>query len=1381
MAYPHLSPLPSSRHRRMRRLLAAAVAAASMGAFAIAQPGVARAEATAPTATDTLPAIDGVTRVDAHTLVFSAGAARVRVTGTTAATLHVEVAPTGAFSDPDAAPADPSQPSAKMIPEPPAPAADLTLADEGDAYRISTPDAVLTITKASPEMTLARPDGTVLFREAAPLSWNGTSTTQTLDKQPGEQFYGAGEQNGGYNHTGTTVHVANSFNWNEGGYNNSQPYYVSSAGYGVFRHTFAPGSYTFGSTTDPSAPVTTTENEQRFDAYYFVGDLRQVIGDYTSLVGKPFMPPIYGLELGDSDCYLHNANRGERHTLDSLKIAQGYVDNGMPNGWMLVNDGYGCGYENLPQTAAGLQADNMQLGLWTQSALSNQQQEVQAGVRVRKLDVAWVGPGYRFALDGCQTAYQGIEKYSDARGFVYQPNSWAGAQRCSVLWSGDQYGSWDYIRWQIPTYAASTMSGIAYNTGDVDGIFGGSTKTYVRDLQWKSFLPTTMTMDGWAGSDKQPWRYGTEANAINRKYLLLKERLLPYSYTYSAQAHRTGVGQVRPLYLQYPNDPIAASDAAKEEFMSGDDFLVAPVYEDSSVRNGIYLPAGTWTDYWTGRTFQGPTTINGYYAPLDRLPLFVRGGSVIPMWPDGTQSWKTRDTTRLSVDVYPQGEGSFDLYEDDGVTRQADAGRSSTQRLSVSAPQQGRGDVRVSIGAVDGSYDGQVAARAYDLTVHTPVQPAKVFAGNHALDQVAGADALAGVSTGWYYDAEHGVAHVKTADVATRSSLVVSLKAASAIVGVQDDSSASVAFTAPTITAPGSTTSIPVTVRNTTSATLTGVTVSISADRAGLAAPSSVPVADSLAPGATATVDVDVAAAPDLASGKAVLTATAGYTARARSYTSSYSQETTIPYPSVAAAANGQGISTAATYATGNLDGSKDSLYGEGLASAGLTPGASVSARGASFTWPAVPAGGKDNVAAAGQTIAVRGRGNVLGLLGTGTSSAAGGAVTVTYADGTTSTATTGFPNWCCLATDTYGASIVKAVKGRYTPNGYANATVDYRVYANTIRLDPTRDVVAVTLPSNSAMHVFDLAVGSVALPPVPPAGTSWVSDLPWISATNGYGPVERDLSNGENGAGDGHPLTLDGTVYPKGLGVHAPSTVSYYLGGKCTRFTATVGVDDEIPDYGSVIFTVLVDGKPKQVSPTMDGLTKAVSLDVDVTGASYLDLQASAGASSISGDHGDWAGSAADLRLTGRRRSCQRGRRGAADEAAETAAAPDDSVVGGRSCPGSDAGSVPIRRSARRPPRAAACGRPRCCAASRSRSRAPCRAARRSGTPGDSSRRTGPRGACRPARCSDRARHARVAGHARSRTGRGPCRAAPCTARAAASGRASAATSSGP
>ncbi|AKU18594.1 glycoside hydrolase [Luteipulveratus mongoliensis] len=1031
----------------------------------------------------TLPNLTAATQVDAHTVTFTAGAAKLRITAITGKTLHVEMAPDGTFTNPDDAPSDPSKPSATMLQKPATPSGALKLKDEGSAYRLSTPDASLTITKADPKLTLTRADGTVLFREASPLTWSDQGTTQTLAGKPGEQFYGAGEQNGSYTLTGKKVNVANSFNWNEGGYNNSQPYYVSTAGYGVFRHTFAPGAYTFGSATDSAAPVTTTENEQRYDAYYFVGDLKSVIGQYTDLVGKPFMPPIYGLELGDSDCYLHNANRGERHTLDSLKVAQGYVDNGMPNGWMLVNDGYGCGYEKLPETGAGLQKTNMQMGLWTESDLTKQEDEVKAGVRVRKLDVAWVGPGYRFSLDGCETAYSGIEKYSDARGFVYQPNSWAGAQRCSVLWSGDQSGSWDYIRWQIPTYASSTMSGIAYNTGDVDGIFGGSPKTYARDLQWKSMLPTTMTMDGWAPSDKQPYRYGDDINAINKKYLLLKERLLPYSYSYSAQAHQNGVGQVRPLYLQYPNDPAAQTNSAKYEFMSGDDFLVAPVYSDTSVRNGIYLPKGTWVDYWSGKTYTGPTTINGYNAPLDKLPMFVRGGAVVPMWSEGTTSWKTRDKGRLSVDVFPQGTSSFDLYEDDGVTRKHAAGQSSTQKLSVRAPQAGVGTVQVTVGAIKGTYDGQAASRGYDLTVHSPKKPAVVKVGAQDLKQVADAAALAKAPSGWYYDAAKGIAHVKTTAVARSSSATVSLVGASAVVGSHDDSAAAVSIKTPAMSAPGSTATVPVTVRNDATVPLNDMTVKVASDTDGItASPATITIPGGLQPGASKTVNTKVSVSDTAKPGSATLTATFAYSARSRSYSSSFSGETVVPYATLAKAYDNVGVTDAKTYAQGDLDGGKDSLYGEGLAAAGIKPGATVTSNGLSYTWPGSAYGTADNAKAATQTIAVKGRGKALGLLGTATAGGgAGGQVTVTYSDGTTSTGTTGFPNWLQNTTNTYNATTVTSVKGRYTPTGYGNGEYDYRVYSNTVALDPAKDVVAVTLPGNASLHVFALSVGTPA------------------------------------------------------------------------------------------------------------------------------------------------------------------------------------------------------------------------------------------------------------------------------------------------------------
>jgi beta-galactosidase GanA len=146
------------------------------------------------------------------------------------------------------------------------------------------------------------------------------------------------------------------------------------------------------------------------------------------------------------------------------------------------------------------------------------------------------------------------------------------------------------------------------------------------------------------------------------------------------------------------------------------------------------------------------------------------------------------------------------------------------------------------------------------------------------------------------------------------------------------------------------------------------------------------------------------------------------------------------------------------------------------------------------------------------------------------------------------------------------------------------------------------------------------------AVPPAPPAGAVAVSSLPFLTATNGWGPVERDTSNGEANAGDGKPMTIGGAAYAKGLGVHAASDVQLYLAGACTRLTASAGVDGETGGGGSVSFSVSVDGATRVTTPVVRGGQAAVPIDVDVTGAQVLDLLVSDGGDGNGNDHADWA-----------------------------------------------------------------------------------------------------------------------------------------------------------
>ncbi|HEY0531882.1 MAG TPA: beta-galactosidase [Actinoplanes sp.] len=164
---------------------------------------------------------------------------------------------------------------------------------------------------------------------------------------------------------------------------------------------------------------------------------------------------------------------------------------------------------------------------------------------------------------------------------------------------------------------------------------------------------------------------------------------------------------------------------------------------------------------------------------------------------------------------------------------------------------------------------------------------------------------------------------------------------------------------------------------------------------------------------------------------------------------------------------------------------------------------------------------------------------------------------------------------------------------------------------------------VAYTLDGHRGTARDERIVGDYA---PPPAGALAVSDLPFLSATNGWGPVERDTSNGEQAAGDGKPITIAGQTYPKGLGTNSVSDVQVYLGGKCTRFTANVGVDDEQNGAGTVTFQVLADGRSLVTTPVLHGRDKAAAIDVDVTGAQALELVVGDGGDGNGSDHGDWA-----------------------------------------------------------------------------------------------------------------------------------------------------------
>lgn len=424
----------------------------------------------------------------------------------------------------------------------------------------------------------------------------------------------------------------------------------------------------------------------------------------------------------------------------------------------------------------------------------------------------------------------------------------------------------------------------------------------------------------------------------------------------------------------------------------------------------------------------------------------------------------------------------------------------------------------------------------------------------------------------------------------------------------------------------GSTTSASVSFKNLSAEPATGLDLSLTSPNGWAVKATSSP-ARTVAPGGTVTATYDVAVPATAPAGDNVLTAHADYTWNRRRTGATDTINALIAYSSAAAAYNNVGITDNADTKAGDFDGSGNSYSAQALATAGATPGGTVTHDGVDFTWPDVPAGAPDNISAQGQTVQLHGTGRIAVL---GASAGTGyGTATVTYTDGSTSAAQIGLPNWCCSDVHAHGAQMAVDSAGNNGPGGPDHAGTQYTISYNTIPTDQGKSVSAVTLPNNPTLHIFAMTVAPLVT--APPTADVFASDLEWTDTTNGWGPVERDHSNGEDLSGDGNALTLGGTVHTKGLGTvpvsDTPGTVDYDLGGKCTTLTAVIGLDDEEKGTrGSVDFAVVADGKTVFSSKVFTSGSPAQSITVPLTGAQHVELQTGDGGDGIGNDHGDWA-----------------------------------------------------------------------------------------------------------------------------------------------------------
>jgi len=307
-----------------------------------------------------------------------------------------------------------------------------------------------------------------------------------------------------------------------------------------------------------------------------------------------------------------------------------------------------------------------------------------------------------FALLMARATYEGLERLKpNSRPYVITRAAYAGIQRYSTMWTGDTNSTWDSLALNIPMFASLGLSGEPFVGSDVGGFIGRANgELLVRSYQVSFLAPFCRNHKTNDGYDQEPWRFGSYYEDIIRKYLKLRYTLLPYLYTTLEEAHSTGVPLFRPLVLNYPDD--ANTYNLDDEFMVGDDLLIAPILKPDLTRRLVYLPKGTWYDYWTNKKLTGGTMVN-IDAPLETVPMFVRSGAVIPTGPSLNYVGEKK-MDPMTFNIYPDEKGSANgtLYEDDGLTPAYKNGALRRTKFAVVRQAQG---FSVSIAAAEGSYD----------------------------------------------------------------------------------------------------------------------------------------------------------------------------------------------------------------------------------------------------------------------------------------------------------------------------------------------------------------------------------------------------------------------------------------------------------------------------------------------------------------------------------------------------------------------------------------------------------------------------------------------------------------------------------------------------
>jgi alpha-glucosidase len=614
-----------------------------------------------------------------------------------------------------------------------------------------------------------------------------------IELQNAERIYGFGDKRAALDQRGRKIAIVNrdAFASESNQSYKSVPFYMSSAGYGLFFHNYRPSNFDVGASVKNRLQLKATGGEMDF--YVFVGSMKEVLSQYTELTGRPAMLPLWafgyhqgkatyrgreGLEVAQQmrqrklpfDVIYYDAFDPEatsRAFIDALweryrgRLTVGF---GMPmfGVWhgnddsALLNDLAARGFlmvdrNNRPAIGRDANVEEVEdkssvayLDYFSTRAVDHVfavkwTNAIKNGAALGMVDFGELDhvrnadqkfwPSINMSVAETRNLFGLVYPLAVVNGMLDRVGGrstgmvrpgFAGSQRLGWTTTGDSVPTYANFRAHTRAVLNLTLSGFSNVGQDIGGWDGKSPDTlYARWFAAATFYPF---MWSHGKDDHEPYSHGDAVESAARSFLNLRYHLVPYLYSLHEAAHRTGIPILRPFLLQEPQDPTGVR--IDDQFFVGDNILVAPVFNDEGDRK-LYLPEGRWYDFFGElQPVQGGGKIEREAVPLDRLPVYVRAGSVIPLGP-AMQYTGQKPVDPLSVHVYGfaptdlAGErriSAFSLYEDDGLSIAYRSGEFQRTDLRFNQTEEMvRFDVSPESG--DGAFQS-VARRGYRLNFH---------------------------------------------------------------------------------------------------------------------------------------------------------------------------------------------------------------------------------------------------------------------------------------------------------------------------------------------------------------------------------------------------------------------------------------------------------------------------------------------------------------------------------------------------------------------------------------------------------------------------------------------------------------------------------------